>query len=506
MADDIKELTNESHSVRSAWPRYVGFALLFFCLLTALRLAIMASGFPNPSGDEAHYWDWSRRLDWCYYSKPPGVAFLIHIGTSLFGSTVLGVRFMAAVLSLLSSGVMYLLATRLYDRKVGLTAAVLLQVLPLFSAFGFAITPDSPLIFFWLLSLLFLHRAWSTGASADWLLLGCSLGLGMLCKYAIGFLYVPIVLLLVTTAQGRRRLRTAWPYLGIALSLVFFVPVVVWNSRHDWVMFRHDLGHTTSGEGLAFSPMSLLEFVGSQLGMVTPILCVLILYLLIKRRRQDPFCFWVSIPILAGFLLKSVQGKIQANWPLGAWLIGVAVLADFLVHRYHSLTRENKRLVVIGLIIPAVGTLLLNLPFITLNLPAPPKSNPFKKLLGWKQLGRDVTQLAQTMPKPVFIFSDHYMTTSELAFYVQGQPRTYCVNLGRRMNQYDVWGGLEDLKGQNAVFVGGGPMPERLADSFAKTEAHPIEIQDHYGNTIKTFVAYRCYDFKGWTPASPTTY
>src|SRR5262245_31657226 len=27
--------------------------------------------------DEAHYWDWSRHLDWSYYSKGPLVAWLI---------------------------------------------------------------------------------------------------------------------------------------------------------------------------------------------------------------------------------------------------------------------------------------------------------------------------------------------------------------------------------------------------------------------------------------------
>ena len=30
--------------------------------------------------DEAHYWDWSRHLDWSYYSKGPLVAYLIRTG------------------------------------------------------------------------------------------------------------------------------------------------------------------------------------------------------------------------------------------------------------------------------------------------------------------------------------------------------------------------------------------------------------------------------------------
>ncbi|MFZ4647236.1 MAG: hypothetical protein ACOYNP_15905, partial [Gemmataceae bacterium] len=33
--------------------------------------------------DEAHYWDWSRNLDWSYYSKGPLVAWLIALSDFL---------------------------------------------------------------------------------------------------------------------------------------------------------------------------------------------------------------------------------------------------------------------------------------------------------------------------------------------------------------------------------------------------------------------------------------
>jgi 4-amino-4-deoxy-L-arabinose transferase-like glycosyltransferase len=489
-----------------SWDRSLLHVVGLLTALTVVRLVILASGAVELSGDEAHYWEWSRRLDWCYYSKPPGVAYLIRAGTLLFGDTELGVRFLAPVLSLAASVVLYYLGRRLYDRKTGLVAAVLLQIMPLFSAFGLGLTPDSPLIFLWLLSLLFLHRAWSAGRKADWLLLACSLGLGLLCKYAIIFLYIPAALLLLATRPGRLRLRTPWPYLSFALSFVFFLPVVVWNRRHDWVMFRHDLGHTSLARGWGLSAGDLLNFVGGQLGIVTPILCVLMLYLLLRRRREDPFSFWLSVPILAGFLLKSLQGKVQPNWPLGAWLPGLIVLADFLVHRYQSLAVNHKRLVSAGLIIPAAGVLFLHLPFLTANLPWPAKMNPLRKLIGWRQLGAAVTQLADSMDRPFFLFSDYYMISSELAFYVEGHPFTYCARLGRRMNQYDIWPGFGDRVGQDAIYVAEGNMHPDLVCAFKRVEAHPIAIHDRFGRTVKSFVAYRCEGFKGWSPKSPTRY
>ena len=36
-------------------------------------------------GDEAEYWAWSRELDWSYFSRGPVVAWLIRLGTELFG-------------------------------------------------------------------------------------------------------------------------------------------------------------------------------------------------------------------------------------------------------------------------------------------------------------------------------------------------------------------------------------------------------------------------------------
>jgi len=503
MANDKDERWNLSTGVEPVSRRCLLSVIGFFVVLTVVRLALLASGVLELSGDEAHYWEWSRRLDWCYYSKPPGVALLIRAGTLLFGDTELGVRFLAPVLSLLSSVVLYHLGKRLYDRRVGLVAAVLLQLMPMVSAFGLGMTPDTLLIFFWLLSLYLLHRAWSIGAASDWLLLAVSLGLGLLSKYAIVFLYVPAWLLLLTTRQGRERLRTPWPYLSFALSLLFFLPVIVWNSHHGWVMFRHDLGHTKLAQGWGISPGDFLNFLGGQLGAITPILCVLILYLLIRRRREDPFCFWLTIPILAGFLLKSLQGKVQANWPLTAWLTGLVPLADFLVHHYRPLGINQKRLVSVGLIIPAAGTLFLHIPFLTMNAPWPGQSHPLKKLLGWRQLGGTVTQVARNMNQP-FVFSDQYMTASELAFYVEGRPTTYCVDLGRRMNQYDLWPGLDRLVGQEAIYVAGNDMRADLAGAFDRVEAEPmVTISSKSGRPIKTFFVYRCYGFKGWTLPAP---
>ncbi len=61
-------------------------AALLILAATGLHVAYLAKDCPlDLAPDEAHYWDWSRHLDWSYYSKGPLVAYLIRAGCELAG-------------------------------------------------------------------------------------------------------------------------------------------------------------------------------------------------------------------------------------------------------------------------------------------------------------------------------------------------------------------------------------------------------------------------------------
>ena len=108
---------------------------------------------------------------------------------------------------------------------------------------------------------------------------------------------------------------------------------------------------------------------------------------------------------------------------------------------------------------------------------------------------------------PLFIFSDSYQISSELAFYMKGNPVTYCVNLGRRMNQYDLWPGFEKLIGHNAIFVlyETQEMPEFLAGAFARYDKNTLELKTGTNKTMK-FTVFKCYDFRGIKSRPAETY
>jgi len=109
---------------------------------------------------------------------------------------------------------------------------------------------------------------------------------------------------------------------------------------------------------------------------------------------------------------------------------------------------------------------------------------------------------------PVFIFSDKYQVSSELAFYVKGHPVTYCINLGRRMNQYDLWPGFHNLRNYDAIFVriGDKRLPEEVSASFDKVEKKVYTAYTKKHAEIRDYSIFMCYGFKGLKEVRPEAY
>lgn len=518
---------------------YATVMYLFLLGLSLFRMYYLSFGPLDLSPDEAHYWEWSRRLDLSYYSKGPMIAYLIALSTSLFGDTVFGVRFLAVVLSLLSSIILYRLGKEMYNERVGAASAILFQVIPLFSAFGVLFTIDSPFLFFWILSLYLFWKAvnnpplippylrgeaggLSKGGKGGidrnvpgmnhssllyWLLLGISVGLGLLTKYTMAFFYLCALCFLVFSVHHRKLLRTAAPYGASLISFIVFSPVVLWNAQHDWVTLRHTAGQAHIAEGLRISVMSFIEFAGSQFGVVTPVLFVLILFALWKARGkgQDTsgshgkFLFWFSAPVIVFFLLKSLQGKVQANWAMMGYITGLIAFSEIFINQWVRYRPAIKKIIIIGLALSLLLTAVAHYPS---KFHLPVKLDPSARLKGWNDLGKEVDGIYSDMREKgqVFIFSDSYQISSELAFYVKGHPITYCVNLGRRMNQYDLWPDFGNFIHSNGIFVtiGDTELNPGIRSAFHGYEKRLLKVYDK-DRLLREFSIFLCYDFQGMT-------
>ncbi|MBS1112058.1 MAG: hypothetical protein H6Q95_350, partial [Nitrospirae bacterium] len=489
--------------------------ILFLSLiaLTLFRYYYILTGPLDLSPDEAVYWTWSKKLDLSYYSKGPAIAWLIAASTWIMGDSVFAVRFLAPVFLALISLVIYKFSLELFDKdndaeKKALLAALMPQATPLFSSSGLIMTIDPPFIFFWTLSIYLFFKAVSRTEGKSkiwvWILLGISIGLGLLTKYIMAFFYICGSLFFLFHKEERRWFRKKEPYIALLLSLAVFSPVIIWNMDHGWVTLKHEEGHAMLSEGFRVSAKEFFNFLGSQFGVITPLLFFLVIdggirnYFTGRLPQVRRLLFWFWAPVLGFFLLKSLQGKVQANWAMCAYITAFIASADHMLGKGY-IKKISKPFLIAAFSLAIIVTAVAHYPSI-INLPF--KMDPSSRLRGWEELGTKMDKVYSDMTasrgKDVFIFSDKYQVSSELAFYMSKKPVTYCVNLGRRMNQYDIWGNMNGLVGYDAIFVRMDALsfPDKLKSAFDRYEKETFTVYES-GKVLRVYAIFKCYGFKG---------
>ena len=113
--------------------------------------------------------------------------------------------------------------------------------------------------------------------------------------------------------RERHWFLSPWPYLGGALAFAMFVPVILWNAEHGWISFLLQFGRVGNG-GLTLRFLG--EFLGTQLGLATPLVAVLATagFILILRSREVT-ASTVRRPFLTFVMTSPADAIIASTWP-----------------------------------------------------------------------------------------------------------------------------------------------------------------------------------------------
>ncbi len=401
-------------------PGRLGIWLLLGAL-TALRLLV--AGLSPISADEAYYWTWSRALAPGYLDHPPMVALWIAAGTRLCGDTALGVRLFAPLAAAAGSLLLVAAARDLLapacpemggDIGPGIKAAILLNATLLLGIGAVTMTPDTPLLFFWTAALGALGRVVATRRGAWWLAVGLAIGLAMDSKYTALLTASGIPLWLVATREGRRWLRTPWPWLAAGLALLVFAPVLAWNAVHGWASFAKQGGRTGDWHtGMAWR--YLAELAGGQAGLATPVVFILLVCGIGRLARHPAagppghsLLVAVTVPAALVFVQHAFGDRVQANWP-GLLYPACAIAAAPLTCRWWRA----------GAGLGFVLTALVYVQSVAAPLPLPRRLDvTLMRLAGWRALAR---QAATAAGPGTPLVADEYGLAAELAFAAPGR-------------------------------------------------------------------------------------
>ena len=88
----------------------------------------------------------------------------------------------------------------------------------------------------WVLLLYCMLRLLKTDNPQWWVGIGICIGLGMMTKYTMAFLVISIVFTVLIT-KLRQHIASPWLWIGALLSLLIFLPNLIWQIKHDFISF-----------------------------------------------------------------------------------------------------------------------------------------------------------------------------------------------------------------------------------------------------------------------------
>ena len=486
--------------------------------LVRLLFAGLVPVFP----DEAYYWEWSRRLAAGYYDHPPAIPLLIRGGTSLVGTSAIGVRVLSVLAGLVAGVATTAVAWRLAGASAARRAAVIITCLPLAAAGLVLATPDAPLLATTALAVYGIVRAIqapprSRQALAFWSAAGIALGLAFCSKYTSILLPLGVAIAVIARKRLRGRLAEPGPYVACVLAIVVFLPVLLWNARHDWLSFAFQLRHGLAAPAAPTRPDPLAplkrlgDLIGGQAGLVSPILFVLMLIATARglARRASDASFVLAVVATFSFILfcySATRQRVEANWPAPAYIPAIALLAA------SDWSPGMRRWFSAGVGLAAVLTLVIYLHAAFGILPLAPPRDPVARAAGWRELSeRSIALQRQARPSAggrTWLGADRYQDAAELAFHSPGHPLVFSLNLSGRGNQYDLWPGFADTaRPGDALVLALDESAERpgsvvrLAPYFAAaTPSELVELRNRRGVVTRR----RLWLMTGWRGGWPS--
>lgn len=431
-------------------------ALVLFYLVR-----LVAIGWLQLTPDESYYWQWSKHLDWSYLDHPPLVAYIMALFTGLGRDHEFFVRIGGLAISLLTLIVFYRTCRRLSpdDHALPWEIIFIANVTLLFSAGCLIQTPDTPLLLFWALAVYCGVALITDGSPRWWYLWGAALGLGLLSKYTM-ILIVPCQFaFLLLSHNDRHWLFRKEPYVALLIGAVIFSPVIYWNWQHDWLSFAFQLRHGFNPTD-RFALGKLMEYLGGQAGIITPLLFLVFLYYsitaygLYRRQRAAEYLYLLllSWPVILFFAYSSMRGGVsQPNWPAPAYVAGL-ILMGYVYSRYYRRKRAHRIFLNVAVSLALVVNMAIHIHLFRPYLPVSPQLDTTQQFYGWRELGRQINRHVAENPHPAgyFLLADRHTTAAGALFYT-GKPYV-ALNLSAP-ERYLFLKNLDALQGKNAVIL-----------------------------------------------------
>jgi dolichyl-phosphate-mannose-protein mannosyltransferase len=216
--------------------------------------------------DELYYLASTDHLAWGYVDHPPLSITVLAVIRTLFGDSLLAVRFVPAL-----AGAAVVIVTALIARSLGggrfaqALAALSATMAPVFLAAAHYYSMNVFDELFWAVAALALLHALDRAEVKHWLVLGCILGIGFLNKISILWLCGGMFVGLALTSHRRVLVQPA-VWIAALTDAAIASPHVLWQIAHGWPT----LEFMRNAASIKMTDVSPLQFLLDQVLSMNP--------------------------------------------------------------------------------------------------------------------------------------------------------------------------------------------------------------------------------------------
>lgn len=406
--------------------RYLDVVLIVIGIITAIRVAVLILSPLDLYPDEAQYWWWAQTPDWGYFSKPPVIAWVIWLTTAFFGDAEWAIRIGSPLLHAATALLVFGIARRTFDARVGLFSALAYLTTPGASYSSGLISTDVPLLFCWAVALYAFLRAMDDPRWRWAILAGIAFGFGLEAKYAMFYLLLCAGIAAVLSKDARRVVLSGRGAAILVIGLLLLLPNLLWNAAHHFPTVAHT-EHNADWSAAKFKLSETLSFVGGQFGVFGPVLMVGLLLAFWKLARgperppKDLVLLAFCAPPLVLIIIQSFIAEANANWAATAYVAATPLAAAALMRIWQSRLLWIS-FAIDGLVMVMLWLILVSPSFAdTIGV-----GNAFKRMEGWRQLGTEVAEQAGS-GHYALISAANRSIMAELLYYAA--PRTAFVRM-----------------------------------------------------------------------------
>lgn len=501
--------------------KYSIYIIWLIAISTVIRVFLAAS--LELGNDEVYYVLYAKYPDWSHFDHPLMVGLSIQLFTlNLLLKHEFFIRFASILFGAINIWLIYRIGKMIKNERTGFYAA-LLYVASIYSTIisGVFILPDTPQSFFWLISIFLMLKtlpstSFDKKTGLNMLLLGLTLGLGILSKYTTVYLWIGIGLFVFFFR--RDWFKNPYLYLAILVSVIIASPILIWNYQNNWISFAFQGGRVGSGTASIHPAYFIQEFLG-EVFYNNPVNFIIITFSFIwflrsklfLRRSYLELIILSSLPLIATFQIISFFRSTLPHWTAPSYTT-LFLLGAVWLDQLHSINVRKGLLslsFIIMILIVSVGFLQVKTGMFSGYFDGKSKlvgeNDPSLDMYGFKQTGKIFADIVKKdieenrMPSNSIMIGRNWFPLANYDFYAASPlgMKTFGIGTLDHLHKYawinNINGGFK--KGMDAYYLTDSrtfhPPGNEISSVFNSVEPpDTIRIQRD-GKTAKLVFVYR---------------